>query len=156
MARFPISDRLILPPRAETAIAGITFTSFPLVHSIRAPAVGLRAHAGRATIFYVPDVLWIEDRDEALSGIDMYVGDGAMVQRDLVRKRDDKLFGHVSMRRQLEWCAKAGVQQAVFTHCGSGVVRDHDAAATRVRAFGQALGVQASIATDGLVLIVRS
>jgi phosphoribosyl 1,2-cyclic phosphodiesterase len=155
MARFPIRDRRVLGPRTETAIAGMSFTSFPLVHSIRAPAVGLRVLAGRATIFYAPDVLWIEDRDEALSGIVLYVGDGAMVHRDLVRKRDGKLFGHVSVRRQLEWCAKAGVRQAVFTHCGSGIVRDHDAAAGRVQDFGRALGVQASIATDGLVITVK-
>lgn len=156
MTRFPLPDRRMLEPLAPTAIEGMLFTAFPLIHSIRAPAVGLRVRAGRATIFYAPDVLWIEDRDEALTGIDLYVGDGASLQRDLVRKREDQLFGHVSVRRQLAWCEKAGIDKAMFTHCGSGIVRDHEAASTLVQAFGQALGVQASVATDGLVLIVRS
>jgi phosphoribosyl 1,2-cyclic phosphodiesterase len=156
MARFPIRDRHTLEPRSATAIAGMIITSFPLIHSIRAPAVGFRVQAGHATIFYAPDVLWIEDRDEALTAIDLYVGDGATLQRDLVRKRGDRPFGHASVRRQLSWCAKAGVGKAVFTHCGSGIVRDHEAAVAWVQAFGRALGVQASVATDGLALMVRS
>jgi phosphoribosyl 1,2-cyclic phosphodiesterase len=156
MARLPVKDRQVLEERTATSIAGIVFTAFPLTHSIRAPAVGLHVKAGRATIFYAPDVLWIEDRDEALGDIDLYVGDGATLQRDIVRKREDKLFGHVSVRRQLTWCEKAGVKRAIFSHCGSGVVRDHAKAAALVEAFGQALGVQASIATDGQVMMVRS
>jgi ribonuclease BN (tRNA processing enzyme) len=156
MGRFPIKDRQTIPRRAATSIAGMTFTAYPLIHSIRAPAVGFRVRAGRAVIFYAPDVLWIEDRDEALAGINLYVGDGATLQRDLVRKREDRLIGHVSVRRQLSWCAKTGVQKAVFTHCGTGIVKDHGGAAALVRAFGQAVGVEAAIATDGLVVMVRS
>jgi phosphoribosyl 1,2-cyclic phosphodiesterase len=156
MDRFPLADRHILPLRTETSIAGMTFTAFPLIHSIRAPAVGLRVRAGKGVIFYAPDVLWIEDREEALSGVNLYVGDGATLQRDLVRKRGEALFGHISVRRQLDWCAKAGIQKAIFTHCGTGIVKDHEAAAARVRAFGRALGVEASVAIDGQVVMTRS
>jgi Beta-lactamase superfamily domain len=124
---------------------------------------GIRGYIGlmspqhkRHSVFYAPDVLWIEDREEALAALDMYVGDGAAFQRDLVRKRDDKLFGHVTVRRQLAWCVKVGIGRAVFTHCGSGIVRDHEAASALVQAFGQAVGVQALVATDGLALMVKS
>jgi phosphoribosyl 1,2-cyclic phosphodiesterase len=156
MAAFPIREPQVLMPRTETVIAGMTFTAFPLVHSIRAPAVGLRAHAGRATIFYVPDVVEIEDVDKALAGIDLYVGDGASLRRELVRRRDGVPFGHASMRTQLVWCRHAGVRRAIFTHCGSGVVRDHEAAAATLAEFARTLGVEATLATDGLAVVVRS
>jgi phosphoribosyl 1,2-cyclic phosphodiesterase len=156
MARFPVADRQTLPIRTAATIGGLVFTAFPLIHSIRAPAVGLRVRAGKAVIFYAPDVLWIEDRDEALDGVGLYVGDGASLQRDLVRKRGDVLIGHVSVRRQLSWCAKAGIARAIITHCGTGIVRDHATAAAHIEAFGRAVGVEASLATDGLVVTVRS
>jgi phosphoribosyl 1,2-cyclic phosphodiesterase len=156
LGKYPLGDRHILVPKEAASIAGFTFTAFPLIHSIRAPAVGLRVQGGRAVIFYAPDVLWIEDREEAMEGIGLYVGDGASLQRDLVRKRGDALFGHVSVRRQLGWCAKSGVGKAVFTNCGTGIVKDHEAAAALVESYGRGMEVAASIAADGLVVMVRS
>jgi phosphoribosyl 1,2-cyclic phosphodiesterase len=156
MARYPIPDRQVLSTLKPFLIGGMTFIAFPLIHSVRAPAVGVRVRAGRATIFYCPDVLWIQERDQALDGIGLYVGDGATLQRDLVRKTDGMPFGHASVRRQLTWCARTGIKKVIFTHCGSGIVRDHEAASALARAYGEALGIQTSIATDGMVAVVRS
>ena len=60
------------------------------------------------------------------------------------------------MRRslaQLRWCAEAGVSRAIFTHCGSGIVRsDPRAIADKVKRLGEEQGVSAALARDGMVL----
>jgi phosphoribosyl 1,2-cyclic phosphodiesterase len=151
--RYPITDRGIVEPRCPLAVVGIEFEAFPVEHSLRAPAVGYRIRAGRAVIFYAPDLVSIGDEQEALSGLDLYVGDGAAVGRSIVRRRDGRAIGHASIRAQLEWCASAGVRRAVFTHCGSEIVKGDTRAVTAVvRALGSEYGIEALIAHDGLAL----
>ncbi|HEY8469367.1 MAG TPA: MBL fold metallo-hydrolase [Longimicrobiales bacterium] len=153
LARYPIEDRRVLRPRVRTRIRGITFEAFPVVHSRIAPAVGLRITAGRAGIFYVPDLVYIPDRAAALKDVDVYVGDGASLVRPLVRRRGDTLIGHAAVRTQLGWCASEGVPRAIITHCGSQIVTaDAREVAARVRAMGEERGVRAEVARDGLVV----
>ncbi len=122
-----------------------------MVHSLIAPAVGLRITAGRARIFYVPDLVYIPDRAAALKDVDVYVGDGASLVRSLVRRRDGTPIGHAAVRTQLGWCEKEGVPRAIITHCGTQIVTaDARAVAGRVRAMGEELGVRAEVARDGL------
>jgi phosphoribosyl 1,2-cyclic phosphodiesterase len=153
MQAFPIPDRQMIEPRTPILVEGIVVEAFPVVHSLRAPAVGYRLQAGRARIFYVPDVVDIPDRAAALGGIDLYIGDGATVTRPMVRRRGEALFGHTTIGAQLGWCARAGVGRAAFTHCGSEIVKgDERRIAAVVRALGRAQGVEASIAHDALEL----
>jgi len=70
-------DRRLIKERTPTKICGITFEAFPVEHSILAPAVGYRLSAGRARIFYAPDLVFIHDRRAALKGVQIYIGDGA-------------------------------------------------------------------------------
>jgi hypothetical protein len=56
---------------------------------------------------------------------------------------------------QLDWCAEAGVARAVFTHCGSQILRDELAAEIRVAELGRERGIDARLASDGLELAVR-
>jgi phosphoribosyl 1,2-cyclic phosphodiesterase len=74
--RYPLADRVVIEPRRPLAVLGIEIEAFPVEHSLRAPAVGYRVIAGRAVIFYAPDLVSIVDEHEALSGLDLYVGDG--------------------------------------------------------------------------------
>ena len=151
IARFPIEDRRVVAPQTPFTIGGVTFEAFPVQHSLRAPAVGYRVSAGRAALFYVPDLAAIEDQREALRGIDLYVGDGATVVRSMVRMRDHALIGHAPISAQLGWCAAEGVARAIFTHCGSGIVKgDTKRIAARIRELGKERGVEASVAYDGL------
>ncbi len=152
MVRYPLAERQVLVPRVVQEIAGMQVEAFPLVHSVRAPAVGLRVTAGHATIFYVPDVIWIEAREDALRGAYVYSGEGASRERGLVRKTGEALVGHASVNTQLGWCAHEGVKRAIITHCGSGIVRDHDEAAKVLRRLAENRGVDASLATDGFAL----
>jgi phosphoribosyl 1,2-cyclic phosphodiesterase len=159
MERFaiPRRDRRTIEPRRRQRIAGIEFEAFGVVHSIRAPAVGYRIRAGGVDIFYVPDVLAIPERAEALGGVDLYVGDGASIVRPIVRRRGRTRFGHASMRAQLEWCRAEGVTRAVFTHCGSQIVAgDQRRTLARIDQLARANGVEASLAHDGLALRLPS
>ena len=87
---------------------------------------------------------------DALGGIDVYIGDGATIRRTMVRKRDGRLIGHTSVVAQLGWCKQAAVHWAVFTHCGSPIVRGN---AGKMHAalwrLGREHGVEACFACDG-------
>src|SRR5881397_1573887 len=74
---YPIKDRHVIKERTRTKICGITFEAFPVEHSILSPAVGYRVSAGRACIFYAPDLIFIHERAQALNGMQIYIAIGA-------------------------------------------------------------------------------
>lgn len=156
MAGFAIDRRHTVTPRRPFQVRGITFEAFPVEHSTRCPAVGYRISAGRATLFYVPDVAYIPDREKALRGVEVYVGDGATLERTMVRRRGERLIGHVPVRTQLTWCEKEGVPRAIFSHCGTQIVAgDERVLGARLRALARERGVQARFAYDGMETVVR-
>lgn len=155
IGHFPIRRELrhVLSPRKPRQVAGIRFEAFSVVHSIRAPAVGYRIHAHRIGMFYVPDVAWIPDREAAFHRIRVYVGDGATITRNMVRRhrKTGELFGHANIRQQLGWCATEGVPRMVVTHCGSDIVGgDEQEATDRIREIARERGIQVEIAKDGM------
>jgi ribonuclease BN (tRNA processing enzyme) len=153
IADYPLTDRRVVAPRNPVRVESIEFEAFPVVHSLRAPAVGYRISAGRAVFFYVPDVIDIEDRTAALDGVGLFVGDGSSLTRPLVRRRADKLFGHTTVRAQLGWCQQAGIPRALFTHCGSEIVEgDERILGAKLRAMARERGVEARIAYDGMTV----
>lgn len=153
---IPVPGRVAIEPRVRFRTNGITFEAFSVEHSIRAPAVGYRITAGQAVVFYVPDVASIYEPREALCDVQMYIGDGASLCRPLIRKRGSSLIGHAPLRTQLEWCRRESVPSAVFTHCGSQIVRSNvRSVETAVRKMGEECGVDARIARDGLSLVLR-
>jgi phosphoribosyl 1,2-cyclic phosphodiesterase len=156
MGGFQIEQRRIIAPREPFEIENITCEAFPVLHSTRAPAVGYRVTAGRVTIFYVPDVVWIEDREGALAGIRAYIGDGATITRSMIRKPGETIIGHVPLRTQLTWCQKEGVSRAIFTQCGTQIVEgDPEAVEAQIQELAEERGVQAEIAYDGMQVILR-
>lgn len=157
MKNFDIPGELrhVARNRQPTTIKGVTFEAFEVEHSTRAPAVGYRVTAGRRSLFYAPDLVYIHERAEALSGADVYVGDGATVARSMVRKRGDALIGHVPIQTQLTWCKKEGVPRAVFTHCGSQIVSgDEGEVTTRIGRMALERGVKVIVAYDGMRLLL--
>jgi phosphoribosyl 1,2-cyclic phosphodiesterase len=156
IADFPIDEKHTLKEETETEIRGIRFTPFPVEHSLRAPAVGYRISAGKAAVFYAPDLVYIKDREKALSGVKVYIGDGATMVRSMVRKKGDRLFGHTPVRTQLTWCRKFEIPQAVITHCGSGIVKkDRDENLKKLAELAEERGVEATIAYDGMEMVIR-
>ncbi|HYZ27281.1 MAG TPA: MBL fold metallo-hydrolase [Geminicoccaceae bacterium] len=156
MAAWPIAHRRVVQPRRPVAIEGITFEAFPVEHSLHAPAVGYRVRAGRVGIFYGPDVVFIREREAALSGLRLFIGDGATLTRPLIRRRGEHLISHTPVRTQLTWCGEAGIRRAIITHCGSEIVTtDAAGIAAQVSAMGEQRGVEASVAHDGMTLVLR-
>ncbi len=151
-----IDNRQLIKERDPTKICGITIEAFPVEHSILAPAVAYRVSAGRACIFYGPDLLFIHDRAAALKDVQVYIGDGATLMRSFVRKRGDKLIGHATVRTQFGWCEKERVPRAIITHCGSEIVTgDQRKLSTNLRAMAAERGLDARIAHDGMEVILR-
>jgi phosphoribosyl 1,2-cyclic phosphodiesterase len=147
---WPIHERRVLRPWRRYEIGGITLEPVPVVHSVRAPAVGFRVTSGSATVFYVPDIAALPRAHRALAGVKVYVGDGATISRPILRRRGRTLIGHASIVSQLDWCRDCHVTRAIFTHCGSEIVRaDHRRSLARVVALGRARGIDAAIACDG-------
>jgi hypothetical protein len=125
----------------------------PVEHSILSPAVGYRVSAGRACIFYVPDLIFIHDRAAALKNVQIYIGDGATVTRSFIRRRGNTLIGHTPVRTQLSWCEKEGVPLAIITHCGSEIVTgDERKLSAKLQAMGAERRVEVRIAYDGMKL----
>jgi phosphoribosyl 1,2-cyclic phosphodiesterase len=152
IASWPIDERHRLASRAPIDIGGIQFEAFPLDHSVIAPAVGYRVKACRKTFFYAPDVLRIRNAAAALEDIRLYVGDGATIERPIVRieRRKGVPVGHASIATQLDWCARAGVPRAIFTHCGRAIVAGPTDVERRISDLGRAHHVEAAVADDGL------
>jgi DNA adenine methylase len=115
-----------------------------------APAVCFKVTGGGFTLVYAPDVLTIPDREDFLKGVDLYIGDGSSLTRDIIRKKDDKLIGHASMLRQLRWTE--GVKQVLFTHVGHLKKTEADVnQALRIASDGKA-----RLARDGMSLEFES
>jgi len=106
--------------------------------------------AGRACIFYAPDLIFIYERSAALKGVQIYIGDGATVTRSLFATRR-ALIGHSPVRTQLTWCEKEGVPRAIITHCGSEIVTGDEREITvKIRAIAAERDVEVRIACDGM------
>ena len=155
LERYPIREREKIIPRRPVRIGNVELEAFVVEHSLIAPAVGYRITASGVAIFYVPDLVSIRERHDALSGIRLYIGDGASISRPILRRRGEVRIGHASIRDQLDWCHDEGVSQAVITHCGSQIVKADRTATSRVQALGRERRVQVRIAYDGLKLTVR-
>jgi phosphoribosyl 1,2-cyclic phosphodiesterase len=160
MAGLPIepAHRRTLRLRRPARIGDLMFEPFSVVHSVQAPAVGYRITAGNLLIFYVPDVVQIPERSEALAGIRSYIGDGATITRPLVRKekRTHQLIGHTTIREQLAWCKKEGVSQMIVTHCGSAIVgADEKQVTAQLDTLGRESGVDIELAYDGMEVLMR-
>ena len=157
IASLPVHERHRVAPRVPIEIRGIRFEAFALAHSVIAPAVGYRITAGRKTVFYAPDVLRIRHATAALSHVDLYVGDGATIERPIVRieRRTGAAVGHASIAMQLDWCALVGVPRAILTHCGRAIVAGPPDVEKRIVELGRARHVDATVAEDGLRVRVR-
>jgi ribonuclease BN (tRNA processing enzyme) len=154
LKRSPVTERRVLSLREPCTIGQLTVQVVKVVHALTVATFGYRIAAGTKTIFYVPDVAYIPRYTSALKDVDLYIGDGARIQRSRIFARLGVLFGHASIRNQLRWCAKAGVPRALFTHCGTEIVTGGAATEAAVAELGHDVGVAAAVAKDGMVVLV--
>jgi phosphoribosyl 1,2-cyclic phosphodiesterase len=154
LGQLPVRDRCTLSAGRFSTIDHLRFKAFPVEHSHRAPAVGLRICTGESCLVYVPDVVEIPDRPRPLRGIDLYIGDGSTVRRSMARRKHGTLIGHAPITTQLNWCEEAEVRHAIFTHWGSPIVRGNAKIDEIVRHLGIERGIDAQVAVDGLRLFL--
>ncbi|HEX2977981.1 MAG TPA: MBL fold metallo-hydrolase [Candidatus Babeliales bacterium] len=143
--------RLIMP--GDPVLAGdLTIEAFEVMHSLKAPAVGFRISDDEHTIFYVPDVVKIKKEKKALEGVDLYIGDGAIIKRSLlVRKKNNTEVGHAPIIMQLQWCKKNKISRMIVTHCGTEITAmDPHEADEIIHELGDRVRVITMIAYDGL------
>lgn len=152
----PFALARTIEPKQPFAIGSLTIEPFAVHHSLRAPAVGYRITGGKRSLFYASDLISIIDTQKALSGIDLYIGDGAIVTRTLLKRiKDATPVGHSPIAEQLAWCAEYNVPRALFTHCGTEITTgNHDALQAQVRLLGKKVGVKAGIVQDGMKLVL--
>ena len=148
--RFPIRDRRSMPLKKSVAIGGLRFKAYRVQHSIRAPAVGYRVSTKAGSFFYVPDVARLPNIAEALGGVGVYIGDGATMRHSMVRVKERTLIGHAPITTQLDWCARAHLRRAIFTHCvRQSYVKNRVRWMRSIRSLGRELGIDARLARDG-------
>lgn len=102
------------------------FDIFPyrVIHSLKAPAVGFKIKCEK-TLLYNPDIIAPIDKS-VLRGADLYIGDGSSVKCNLVRRKEDQLFGHTRISTQINWCKKYKIGNIIFTHFGKEALRIGD------------------------------
>lgn len=148
--QFPLEDRRTLPLRRAVKLDGLRIKAFPVEHSIRTPTVGYRVSAGGGVFVYLPDVVRIPDSASAFRRIFLYIGDGATMKRSMVRGKGRTVIGHAPIIAQPDWCAANGIRTAIFTHCGSEIVRGGaNALAAALRQLDREHGVAARFADNG-------
>ncbi len=150
LTRFPLHELRRVPVQKSITIEGVSFQAFRVSHSICAPTVGYRVWTEEGCFFYVPDVAELQRTPFALRGSSLYIGDGASITRSMVRMKSGVLIGHAPIVTQLAWCKTGGVCRAIFTHCGSQIVRgDPRRLNAVIRRLGRENGVIARLACDG-------
>ncbi len=156
MKDYPINQKHTVTPDTPFPIKDMMLQAFAVEHSLHAPAVGYKVTAGKVAIFYAPDLVYIHKRQRALSGVRMYIGDGATLTRSFVRKQKEHLIGHTPFRTQLTWCQKENVPQAVVTHCGSEIVDgDERSLIPKIQHMAKECNVEVQVAYDGMEVVLR-
>jgi phosphoribosyl 1,2-cyclic phosphodiesterase len=152
MKNYPILQKKIIKADHPFTIGSITIQAFPVEHSINTPTVGYKITAGKKSIFYVPDLVFIKQQHAALKDVDLYIGDGARILYPLVRKQGAHYIGHTTIFKQLSWCKQEKISLAIFTHCGSEIVKKQSQAKNKISDLSRQFGVKAKIAYDGMVV----
>lgn len=152
--RYPVGLRPIIEPEQPVSIGDIEIIPFLLEHSLRAPAIGYRIHQATKSFFYAPDVARISNQEKALESVQLYIGDGAIIDRRLLlRQKDGHLTGHAPISQQLSWCHQARIPQAIITHCGTEIVTgDPLITQNKIQALARLYSIQVKVAYDGMII----
>jgi len=130
-------------------------SAFPVDHSLRAPAFGLRLSDREQSCVYLPDVAALPRPRDLLQGTDLYIGDGSSFNSSLERMEEGVRCGHATIPRQLIWAVQARIKRVLFTHCGNAVIEDELRAGRMLRGLAGKYGLQAEFAWDGMEVVLQ-
>ncbi len=127
----------------------LEISAHKVMHSLNCPAVGYKIRGDR-TIIYAPDILdFEEDKRAILKDIDLLVADGSSLNINMVRRKNNRLFGHTRIKTIIGWCKKYGISKLVITHCGKQIVTmDGKELADRLKQYSEGK-VDVVMAYDG-------
>ncbi len=139
----------IIKSGVEYRLKDLKITAFEVLHSLRCPAVAYKIK-GDKTIIYAPDILdFKEDKSVVLEGVDLLIADGSSLNVNMVRRRDNKIFGHTMIKTVIGWCKKYGLKKLMITHCGKQVVTmDGDKLKEKIDEYSEGK-VDVKVAFDG-------
>ena len=124
--KFLPVNPVVIAPGEEFPAGPFTCQAYRVIHSIRCPAVGWKIRSAGTSLVYNSDLVDIVDKESVLTGVDYYIGDGAAVGINLVRRRGDILFGHTRIITQIHWCEKFEIKRVIFTHLGKETLREEE------------------------------
>lgn len=78
-------------------------------------ALGFRIDLGGKIVWHCSDVYRIPNVKKVLKDVDIFIGDGASLKREIKGK---KASGHTSMEKQIKWAKDAEVPRIYFTQIG--------------------------------------
>ena len=150
-------ERILKKP---VTVEGLTVIPFPVWHSVKALTNCYIIKLGKFKIAYCPDVLYINPPERGLlKDVDLYIGDGSSLDKDLVRKPpkgykpEHIRIGHASIKTQLKWLQDAGVKYAIFTHLGEWAMNlPERELRSKVLELGKKYEVKAWVAQDGTTI----
>ena len=117
--KFKPSNYKIILPNNRFRLGPLEIYPYRVMHSIRCPAIGFKISTlENKIIIYNPDLVDIINKDEVLTGIDYYIGDGSSLKANLVRRKGNQFFGHTRITTQINWCKKYNIDNIIFTHLG--------------------------------------
>jgi len=123
--------------------------AYDVVHSLRCPTVGYKIKGDR-TIVYAPDILDFEkDKAIVLKGTFALIADGSSLNINMVRRREEKLFGHTRIKTVIGWCKKYDISHLIITHCGKQIVEmDKEELTRKLQEYAEGK-VNVTVAYDG-------
>lgn len=120
--KYKPSNYRIIKSGREYILNDLKVTAYDVMHSLRCPAVAYKIK-GDKTIVYAPDILdFEEDKEAILNRTDLLIADGSSLNINMVRRKEDKLFGHTRIKTIIGWCKKYGINELIITHCGKQIV----------------------------------
>ncbi len=118
--KFKPKNFKVIKPRKKFTVGHLKIFGYKVIHSIKCPAIGFRIN----NIIYNPDLIDIINKNKILKNINYYIGDGSCFKANLIRKKNNKLFGHARIITQINWCKKFNIKNIIFTHFGKEIIEN--------------------------------
>ncbi|MCK4697988.1 MAG: hypothetical protein KAT53_06775, partial [Dehalococcoidia bacterium] len=82
-------------------------------------ALGFRIDMGSKILWHCSDVYRIPNYKKVLKDVDIFIGDGASLKREIVQRHGGKTaYGHTSIEKQIKWAQEAEIPRIYFTQIG--------------------------------------
>jgi phosphoribosyl 1,2-cyclic phosphodiesterase len=95
----------------------------PVYHSVKFPACGYIIVCDGIKVVVATDAFGFPgDSKRMIPGTDFYIGDGSFSVKDFIRRDEDKVWGHWSIKTQFKFLSKNQVNFFIITHLGSELV----------------------------------